>query len=241
MVVPLSYDVHMDSDGFKDLFRASLGRLMRRWLIVALVLLIGFLPIAILMVSMDPSGSWPLLVGDLALAECCIAFMRRPPVALSTRRSVVDEWFMYHGVRNVSAIPLNGLSCSYRVTLGEHGFTESMADGSRNVPWLALTDKPARGDDGIYFFRDGGLNSSALYNLIGINWAFRDEGVVSTLFVPNSVVDANPDLVPSIRTVIRESYARYQGGKGVVPDLALRTWITESSPRAHAHDVEAGI
>lgn len=232
MVTPLSYDVHMDSAGLKDLLRSSVGSLMRRWLVLALVLLIGFLPIAILMAAMDPAGSWLVLVGDVILVVLGIACMRRPPVMLSTRRPVVDEWLRYHGARDVSAAPLNELSCTYRVTLSEHGFTESMADGSsRNVPWLTLKDKPVHGDDGIYFLRDGGLNGSALYNFIGINWAFRDEGVVGTLFVPTSAVGANPDLVQSIRAAIRESRAKYRNGKGEAPDPALRAWVAEATSR----------
>lgn len=167
------------------------------------------------------------------MAALCIAFMRRPPAALSTRRPVVDEWFTHHGARDVSAISLDELSCTYRVTLGEHGFTESMADGSsRNVPWFTLKDKPVSGDDGIYFFRDGGLDDSALYNAIGINWAFRDEGVVGTLFVPSSVAGANANLVRSIRTVIQESRTRYQNGKGAASNPALRAWVAETTPRA---------
>lgn len=70
---------------------------MRRWLVLALVLLIGFLPIAILMAAMDPAGSWLVLVGDVILVVLGIACMRRPPVMLSTRRPVVDEWLRYHG------------------------------------------------------------------------------------------------------------------------------------------------
>ena len=118
------------------------------------------------------------------------------------------------------------LGLDFDVSLEELGFCERSASAVLHTPWFALDARPVVGDRGAYFVLAKGKEASVAYNLIGINWAFRDEDVSGVLFLPNEVIEKNLGLVEGVRSSIRDARARYLG-KGVqaAADGRVAAWM----------------
>ena len=223
----ITYSVHMRLDGFRDLFRAQQLRYMRKLFYVCALFfaLLGALALASGIAAFQPDA---LLYGALFLAAAvaCVLLSRRPPLLLATREPVVRRWFSCHGCRDASRPPLSELAASYEVSLDEFGFCERSVSGVLRTPWFALDERPVAGEEGTYFVLDKGKEASAAYNMIGINWAFRDEDVSGVLLLPNEVTEKNPGLVEGVRSSVHDARFRYLGGgERASSDARLAAWL----------------
>lgn len=183
MTESVTYSVRMDLDGFRDLFRAQQLRYMRK-LFVGCAALFGLLGAALLVSGLTAPQPGALLYALLliAAAVACALAARRPPVALATRQGPVRRWFSQHGARDAATPELDNLAASYEVSLEKFGFCERSVSAVLHTPWFALDERPVAGDKGTYFVLAKGKEASVAYNLIGINWAFRDEDVSGVLY-----------------------------------------------------------
>ncbi|MDY5271302.1 hypothetical protein [Tractidigestivibacter sp.] len=219
-----SYSVHVDIATFKQMFVAQNSNLMR----VAGVILavVGGLGSALL-VSMGGLFELPeVTLGLLALFAFGLLFAVHPVMSLSGRKGVVQSWFSRHGEAQASMLPLSALSCDYQVSIEDYGFVETSSSTVNRFPWFVLSGKTAKVPGGVCFLRDKGKDGSAIYNLIGINWAFRNEDVNGVLFVPSDA--ATPELLQLISSRVRESRATYGGRKGAERakhDEGLAEWM----------------
>lgn len=220
-----TYHVHLDINDFKELFVAQQGQLQRvSGIILATIsLLIIFLLVAI--GSLADDLLFVVLLGLLAILG--IAFAVHPVMLLSGRSEVVRSWFESHGARNATSASLDELVADYDVEITDYGFIERVGFSGRRVPWFALTGKSSAGQRATYFMVDNGKESSVLYNMVGVNWMFRDESVAGVLVVPNDVLAANPGLTDKIRANVSASRSRYRGvggRKAIESDAGLRDW-----------------
>lgn len=227
MTEGVTYSVRMDLDGFRDLFRAQQLRYMRK-LFVGCAVSFGLLGAALLvsgLAALRPDAL-PYALLLIAAAVACAIAARRPPVALATRQGPVRRWFSQHGARDAAIPELGSLVASYDVSLEELGFCERSASAVLHTPWFALDARPVVGDRGAYFVLAKGKEASVAYNLIGINWAFRDEDVSGVLFLPNEVIEKNLGLVEGVRSSIRDARARYLGkGAQAAADGRVAAWM----------------
>lgn len=223
----VTYSVRMDLAGFRDLFRAQQLRYVKKLFILSAVLfgLIGALTVvATLRVFQLNMLLYGLLF--IAIAVACAIGTRRPPAVLATRQGPVRRWFSQHGCRDASQPPLGELTASYEVSLEEFGVCERSASAVLHTPWFALDERPVTGDRGTYFVLTKGKEASVAYNLMGINWAFRDEEVSGVLFLPKEVTEENPGLVDDVRTSIHDARARYLGkGAQAAADDRVVAWM----------------
>lgn len=227
MTESVTYSVRMDLDGFRDLFRAQQLRYMRK-LFIGCAVLLGLLGAVLLISGLTAPQPDALLYALLlmAAAVACALAARRPPVALATRQGPVRRWFSQHGARDAATPGLDNLAANYEVSLEKFGFCESSVSAVLHTPWFALDERPVVGDKGTYFVLAKGKEASVAYNLIGINWAFRDEDVSGVLYLPKEVIEKNPGLVDSVRSSIRDARARYLGkGAQAADDSQLSSWM----------------
>lgn len=227
MTESVAYSVCMDLDGFRDLFRAQQLRYMRK-LFIGCAVLLGLLGAVLLISGLTAPQPDALLYALLlmAAAVACALAARRPPVALATRQGPVRRWFSQHGARDAATPGLDNLAANYEVSLDEFGFCERSVSGVLRTLWLALDERPVTGEEGTYFVLAKGKEASVAYNMIGINWAFRDEDVSGVLFLPNEVIEKNLGIVDGVRSSIRDARARYLGkGAQVAADGRVAAWM----------------
>ena len=238
MTESVAYSVRMDLDGFRDLFRAQQLRYMRK-LFVGCAVLFGLLGAVMLVSGLTAPQPDALLYALLLIAAAVASALaaRRPPVVLATRQGPVRRWFSQHGASDAATPELDNLAASYEVSLEKFGFCERSVSAVLHTPWFALDERPVAGDKGTYFVLAKGKEASVAYNLIGINWAFRDEDVSGVLYLPNEVIDKNPGLVDDVRSSIHDARARYLGkGARAASDEQLAAWARGESPSAESAD-----
>ena len=193
MLEGVSYSVHMDLEGFRDLFRAQQIRYTRKLGILCAVLF-GFMTIASVFACLS-APSVEMVGGALlfvALLVFGVVMAVRPPLMLATRAGVVRRWFAQRGAAGTGDDQLGQLVADYTVTLSAFGFTEA----------------------------------SLAYNLMGINWAFRNEDASGVLFLPRELVEKNPGLVDETSFAIKDARRRYLGrGKRPIEDKQLASWL----------------
>ncbi|OFK22482.1 hypothetical protein HMPREF2826_01685 [Olsenella sp. HMSC062G07] len=207
-----TYEAQVDFEGFRELYLAQHGGYLKRLFALAggLCLLVSLLCWVIVIGESDPVAIL-IALGFTALTIACIAGAVHPMVAFFTRKGVVYDWFASHGRPSPSDTRLQDLRTSYQVSLEDEGFQERATGSSSRIPWFALKPRPIKGRRGTYFARANGKEGSVAYNLIGINWAFRDESVEGVLFVPAAVSAAHPGLVGAIEGKINDGRARLRG------------------------------
>ena len=177
---------------------------------------------------------WPTQL--IEAAGCALLFVAllvfgvvmavRPPLLLATRAGLVRRWFAQRGAASAGDDPLAELVADYTVTLSAFGFTETSSTATLNIPWFALDARPVAGDNGTYFVLAKGKEASLAYNLMGINWAFRDEDASGALFLPREFVEKNPGLVDEVSSAVKGARQRYLGhGKRPIEDERLAAWL----------------
>lgn len=227
-----SYHVHMDLEGFRELFVAQQRRYLKKIGIICTIFFVPMTPLAAYWTVGEPS---PTSIGSTLLfailAVLGIADIVKPPAMLVTRKPLVYTWFFVHGVEKPNEVPMAQLATDYDVEIGDYGFSEKSAACTLNTPWLSLREKPVKDTRGTYFTVNDGKESSALYNMIGINWALREETATGVLFIPNDVASANPQLVGQISQAIT-SMRQAVRGHAISAELAqaIQTWAGPRDP-----------
>lgn len=221
-----SYQVHMDLEGFRELFVAQQRNYVKKVGILCTVMFVPGSLFSVYMLVSEPSfEALGFLAMCVALSALGIADLVKPPAMLSTRKRLVYTWFYTHGVPDPDKVEFKRLATDYTVSLGAYGFAEQSATFALNTPWFSLREKPVKDTRGTYFVVDDGKESSALYNMIGINWALREETAVGALFIPASVTAANPGLVDEISRLVASMRAEVKG-RSMSPEKAkaIQAW-----------------
>ena len=225
-----SYKVKMDLEGFRDLFGAQNGLYMRK---IAVMLLVCDLPFTLALLW---GGAYTVSLELLASTVMCVALvvlailmLVRPAFCMRSRGGDVRGWFMRHGVKYAQMQPLDELRARYTVELGPLGVSEDSDLELERTPWFAFREKPVRGRHGTCFVLDTGKQSSLLYNMIGINWAFREEGLDGALFVPDEVIARDPGIVGRISSAISDARAQ---GTGAHKTGEIEEWLRAAGPKA---------
>ena len=225
--MPVSYSVRMDLDGFRELFAFGQLRYTRK---LGVLLAVVGLGMAAAMLAVLISAFAPEVVGYLtasvALGGLGVAMAIRPPIRLAGRKSLVLRGFCAHGAAATSGTPLEGLVADYQVTLDEHGAMESCPVRVLRTPWMAFEERSHMTARGTYFALRRGKDNSLAYNMLGLNWAFREEDVDGVLFVPAEVMAAHPGLADDLRRRIaaqRGEVARRGAESAAAQDLAR--WV----------------
>lgn len=228
-----NYQVHMDYEGFRELFVAQQRRYLMKIGIWCTVFCVPLSLFAIYITASEFSLEYlGMTVLFVLLAALGIADIIKPPAMLVTRKPLVYMWFYEHGVPEPDKVEFKQLTADYTVSLGAYGFSEDSAAFSLNTPWLQLREKPVTDARGTYFVVDDGKESSALYNMMGINWALREETVTGVLFIPKAVTDADPGLVEQISGLIAGARKAVRGKEMTTQQAAaIKEWVAASGPR----------
>lgn len=220
----VEYSVRMGIDGFRALFLAQNSRVQRAAGIVLAVIFGLFLVLLALLGALLDD---PLVTLAFAAAMALgVAFAVHPVMLLSGRQGVVRGWFARHGAADAKTARLDSLVADYRVSLEDYGFVESSATATSRIPWFVLSGKVAEVPGGVCFLKDQGKDGSVVYNAIGVNWAFRNEDVNGSLFVPADI--ATPGLVRDVSARVKASRSSYAGRKGAERarhDEGLAEWV----------------
>lgn len=224
------FDVHVDLPQFRSIFIAQNGNLQRLAGAI-LVVICGLILAGLLWLATQ--GAFESFLEGLELSLLFIVLfvfglfvLIHPVIALSGRKALVEDWFARHGSDLSKAQGLSDLVADYHVSVQDYGFVETSGDTTNRVPWFLLSGKNTKVSGGHYFLKDNGADNSALYNLIGINWAFRKEDVAGSLFIPEST--ASEELISDIRKKISASRALYAGRSGakrIKTDTGLADWM----------------
>lgn len=208
-----SYQVHMDYEGFRELFLAQQGGYTRKLGVLCAVVcgVLGAFGLAAV-----AGGRHDMLLSDVVLLACAafgLLMAVWPSAVLSTRGGLVRAWFAERGSMDTQG-KITAISCDYTVELDDRGFTELAGSNTIRTAWYELSDRPRAGERGTYFVRSKGRDDSVLYNLMGINWALRDEAVSGVLFIPNEVTRENEGLVEEVRGRIAAARQERVGSRG---------------------------
>ncbi len=224
------YTVEMDYEGFRRVFTAISGPYMRKVGVFGLVCVSfwDFVAVGMLLNEHDRAvnGVGKLLLLLVFVVAITVLFawaVISPTFVLGTRAGLVRGWFAMHGCPDAGLAPLKGLSCSYQVQLGDHGYTMRApgADAIR-IPWLMFSDKAIRLDDEVILCtRDGEEVSSLMRNFWGIDWMMRKELPAEVLVIPEAVERAHPGLPRMIRDAVRSQTDQFARAK----QTHDRTWI----------------
>ncbi len=221
------YRAEVDLEGFRELFLAQQSRYLRKlgcglFLLCGVIAVVGSFVVA---ESFNLEGL-AFVVLMYALTIMGLAMAIRPFTFLSTRAGTVCEWFATHGAAEPQDGSLSSLYAAYEVSLEGYGFTEtSPSVGRLPTPWFFLSGRRVDRERGSYFTVDDGKESSFFYNMLGNNWALREESALSVLFVPRAVADANPGLLDSIEQTI--TAARQSLANGTLDEAyaeGLKAW-----------------
>lgn len=162
----------------------------------------------------------------VALAAFGLVMAVKPPALLATRATMVARWFAAHGAAAPADGTIKTLHADYAVSVEPLGFVEQSSAGRIATPWFALRPAGVRRARGVYFPVDDGKESSLAYNMLGVNWALRDESAMHVLFVPNEVLRSVPGVEAYIADSIRRSRAAFRGRQQSPSDAAaLKLWL----------------
>lgn len=207
----INYKAMVDFARFKNLFLAQNKGYYRK---IGILCSIIFIPLTILFVIMflgNPSSeSFLYVLVSLLLAILGLLFIFKPFVIFYTRKNLVTNWFYSHGLEDVKGSFTN-YKVEYDVNLSNYGITEKFISGTEvRFPWFVFTGKYVEFPEGVYFCYNDGKNSSVAYNMLGINYALREELNGEVLFVEREVLDKNPNLIEDIKKLIEESKKKYK-------------------------------
>lgn len=243
--LPFDFHVEVDLDWYKDLFRAQNLRYNRKVGIFGLVFFLPFTALGIFITAVNfesyglTGALITLMFGALSLYE--IQLIRGRGILFGgSRKLVTAKFFLSYGME----LPKEPISreetrCGYDVSAEELGFVEhirypSGLDVTVRRPWAFLTGTGSDTPGGYVFAADDGKNSSLARNLVGVNYAFREDLPCYPLAIPRTVVSENPWLVPWVREQVdkqrkalkaddaaRERVVGWAGTTAVFPDGTL--------------------
>ena len=191
------FETTVDLDGFREIFKAQQGAYARKLGIGCAVIGVPCTVLGFAMLMDEPSlEALGAVAIFLLVAVLGMVMTVNPAFMLTFRKPVVFQWFYLHGIEDPNEVPFSSLQTSYATTIGAWGFTIDSATAHMNVPWTMLDKKPISTATGTVFRAADGKNSSVVYNMIGINWAFRDESAGTfALLLPKAYLATNPGAV----------------------------------------------
>ena len=210
----IEYKAKVDFERFKNLFLAQNKNYFRK---LGSLCSIIFIPLTILFVIMfvgKPTGeNFLYVLVSLLLTILGLLFIFKPFFVFYTRRNLVTKWFYFHGLKDLKQ-DFKEYKIEYDVILSKLGVTEKFVSGNEvRFPWFTFTGKYVEFPEGVYFIYDDGKNSSVFYNMLGVNYLFREELQGETLFIEKDVLDKNPNLLEDIKKLIEESRKKYKNRK----------------------------
>lgn len=211
MLKSCKYQVRMDYDGFRDLFRAQNGTYVRKAGTLSAVCCLFLAPVLLATATSGwmSSAEVPMMVVVAVIVGLvgvlAVWMVVDPSMMLFSRGAMVRHLFEARGGHFAGR---GDASCDYEVSLDKEGFTQRSGSGAFGTPWAQLRSKPLQGSRGTYFAFDDGKNSSVAHNMAGVNYAYRQDSPMRTLFIPQEVVDANQGIVEDVERCIREARAR---------------------------------
>lgn len=242
-----AYDVTMDLDGYNELYLAQRDRYTKKMGTMGAVLFTILVIISFFLLLAEPSME---ALGCAVLFLVCLALdivmLKKPQVLVNRsgeirrRAKSIVQWFLLHGMSGEELSSVSDLKAHYTVTLSKWGFEEKSDRACLHVPWFCLREKPLIKEMGAYFAFDDKKNSSVIYNMIGINWAFRDESAVGALFVPKDVLEAHSGLIEEVSATIKDARHRAKGkllSNSEMEDLA--SWVDEGKIESEGEEQDA--
>lgn len=241
----LSYNVHMDYNGLREMVRAQNVRYTRKAGIACLVFLLPLYCFIYMIVSIN--GFMTALIEEwyfFAMAGGLSVFpvimiSGKGMTILSTIGPSVRKWFALHGTDTTDQINvktffldtgLKDLRCDYTIHLSDYGFIEESQTARLVQPWFVMDGYCVKRKWGMYFTHDNGREDSVLYNAIGDNALFRETGIDGVLFVPKQILEENPDLKERILECIGRT-AKYKDRsleEIKQNDPAFGAWLSEN-------------
>ena len=208
-----TFDMPVNIEMFAELFRVQQRPYTLKLGIFGGVLC-GLMALFAFMAFLAEPGIEPLgiTVFFAALVALSVILVRDPAFMLRFRGKQIAFWLWAHGADPSSDTPLEDVSTTCRVSLGDLGYTVTSANGSFNIAWNLLEQRERPCPAGACHRYDDGKNSSLLFNLLGDNALTRKEGgVVYTLLLPSALLEENPGLGDKVAQKIadaRKMYAR---------------------------------
>ena len=207
----INYRAMINFERFKNLFLAQNKKYYRKMGIFCSIFFIPFTILLICAFIYEPSGKGILyILTSLLLVGLGILLIFKPLFIFHTRKNIVTGWFRSHGLKKLEG-GFSNYKVEYDVNLSKYGVTEKFVSRVEiRFPWFSFTGKYVESPEGVYFTYDDGKNSSLVYNMLGVNYLFRDELQGEILFIEKEVLDKNPNLVEEIKKSIEDSKKIYK-------------------------------
>ncbi|WEV46261.1 hypothetical protein OZX62_07390 [Bifidobacterium sp. ESL0690] len=134
-----------------------------------------------------------------------------PSLPLTTRGVVCGRFFVAHGaVVPEGGVP-DGWSVSLQVSLGALGGEEVAADGRLvRTPYAFMRRRPVLTRRFLFMGLRDVSRESALWNMVGVNWAFRKDWNGEGVFVPRAVLGGARRVRRGVRRRVRAGSRRYR-------------------------------
>ncbi|WEV46259.1 hypothetical protein OZX62_07380 [Bifidobacterium sp. ESL0690] len=223
---------------FKELFRAENGVYMRKIGLIGTVCAGWAIPASFI------GGIVPMLRGRIEwtvsnvagnfgafLIGCFFVWcLVRPPFLFVFRSGKARSFFRFHGARVPEGADPRGLSVSVSTSLCALGGQEVAADGTLvRTPFAFMRRWPVVSRRFVFLPVADWRSDSAVWNMVGVNWAFRPEWDGEGVALPRSGVRDAWRLLWEVHGRVREASKRYRRAKR----LASRG-VRDPSARAEA-------
>ncbi|WEV66965.1 hypothetical protein OZX72_06850 [Bifidobacterium sp. ESL0769] len=164
------------------------------------------------------SGSDQIQLGDLLAALLFVGFwllglwlLVCPPLPFLSRGVVCGRFFAAHGAVVPDGGVPDGWSVSLQVSLGTLGGEEVAADGTLvRTPYAFMRRRPVLTRRFLFMGLRDVSRESALWNMVGVNWAFRKDWNGEGVFVPRAVLGGARGVRRGVRGRVRAGSRRYR-------------------------------
>ncbi|MDF7641241.1 hypothetical protein PT279_06520 [Bifidobacterium sp. ESL0784] len=170
---------------------------------------------------------WPV-TGGFLIGCFFVWCLVRPPFLFVFRSGEARSFFRFHGLRvSGGADPRGGLSVSVSTSLCGLGGEEVAADGTVvRTPYAFMRRWPVVTRRFVFLPVADWRSDSALWNMVGVNWAFRPEWDGEGVALPRSGVSGVWRVCWRVHGRVREASRRYRrarrlAGRGVRDPAAV--------------------
>ncbi|WEV53406.1 hypothetical protein [Bifidobacterium sp. ESL0704] len=207
---------------FKQLFRAENGAYMRKigligtvcagWFSVAAVFTY-YIPLFFSLPSsagISKDEFWPV-TGGFLIGCFFVWCLVRPPFLFVFRSGEARSFFRFHGLRVPGGVDPRGLSVSVSTSLCALGGEEVAADGTVvRTPYAFMRRWPVVTRRFVFLPVADWRSDSAVWNMVGVNWAFRPEWDGEGVALPCSGVPGVWRVWWRVHGRVREASGRYR-------------------------------
>lgn len=204
---------------FKQLFRAENGAYMRKIGLIGTVCAGWAIPASFI------GGIVPMFEGEIEwtvsniagnfggfLIGCFFVWcLVRPPFLFVFRSGEARSFFRFHGLRVPGGVDPRGLSVSVSTSLCALGGEEVAADGTVvRTPYAFMRRWPVVTCRFVFLPVADWRSDSAVWNMVGVNWAFRPEWDGEGVALPRSGVPGVWRVSWWVHGRVREASGRYR-------------------------------